>query len=48
MLATVQLAGGALEMRWESADIIDGQQHAPRLRTVHHFKVAAPAEAVPG
>jgi hypothetical protein len=30
------------------AATVDGQQHAPRLRTVHHFKVAAPAEAVPG
>jgi len=42
MLATVQLRGRQLAMRWEAADLRDGDDRAPVLHTVHEFVVPAP------
>jgi hypothetical protein len=47
MLATVQLDGPSLVMKWESATIDSAQDTDPELHTVHEFKVVGQAPAVP-
>jgi hypothetical protein len=47
MLATVQLDGLSLVMRWEAASVEGGQHRDPVLRTVHEFTVVGQAPAVP-
>jgi hypothetical protein len=48
MLATVELSGRGLAMRWEAADEAEEPEADPVLRTVHAFTVAAPqTSAVP-
>jgi hypothetical protein len=48
MLATVNVEGGALGMKWEAASIVEDRNFEPELHIVHEFTVAAPAEAIPG
>ena len=48
MLATVNVEGGALGMKWEAASIIEDRNFEPELHIVHEFTVEAPAEAIPG
>ncbi|MDQ3628329.1 MAG: alkaline phosphatase family protein [Actinomycetota bacterium] len=41
MLATVQLRGRELALRWETADLLDGDERPPVLHTVHEVVVPA-------